>query len=206
MKIKQASESRKATVTDEHKAEAGRLAAIWAEKKPSSQAQFGEDFGIGNQSAVSQFLLAKTPLSLEAARGFATGLGCQISDFSPRLAAEAASMGSVAGSRELDLTRLSRPELNLVQMFRALPPEGKRAALLHLEESLTTLVSKEQGTERKELATSAVVTTGARNSDGRHTGEGSILVRPRVKLNIGRKANASRPAARPPKSGNRGGN
>lgn len=39
---------------------------------------------------VWQLLRGRSPLSLQAAKGFARGLGCNISDFSPRLA----SLGS----------------------------------------------------------------------------------------------------------------
>lgn len=86
-------EHRKAIVTDEHRAEAAALRRLWEAAKAAgniaSQKDFGERFDIGNQNAVSQFLNAKTPLSLKAARGFAAGLKCEIPDFSVRLAAEA---------------------------------------------------------------------------------------------------------------------
>ncbi len=80
---------KKAKITDEHRLEARKLKAIWDEKKPSTQAEFGEDFDIGNQGAVANFLAGRSALSLKAAVGFASGLGCKIEDFSPRLAAEA---------------------------------------------------------------------------------------------------------------------
>lgn len=81
--------TRKAHITSEHFLEAQRLRKIWDEtpNKPS-QVVFGEKFSIGNQSAVGQFLNGKLPLSMKAAVGFAKGLGCNISDFSPRLALE----------------------------------------------------------------------------------------------------------------------
>lgn len=70
--------------------EEGRLLmAIWNAvplTERGYQADFGEKYEIGNQSAVGQFLRGDTPLSLKAARGFAKGLNCQIADFSPRLA------------------------------------------------------------------------------------------------------------------------
>ncbi len=65
------------------------LSALWhdmPEKDRGSQAVFGEKQEIGNQSAVGQFLRGESPLSLKAAKGFAKGLGCKVSDFSPRLA------------------------------------------------------------------------------------------------------------------------
>jgi len=81
--------NKKAKVTDIHREEARLLRELWHAKKPCSQAEFGERFEIGNQAAVSQFLTARTPLSLNAAIGFASGLGVRISDFSERLASEA---------------------------------------------------------------------------------------------------------------------
>lgn len=56
---------------------------------------FGEQFEIGNQSAVGQFLRGEAALSLKAAKGFALGLGCPISAFSKRLAAEVESASAV---------------------------------------------------------------------------------------------------------------
>ncbi|WP_183025655.1 hypothetical protein [Variovorax sp. UMC13] len=80
--------SRKATITDEHRAEAAALSAIWDKKKTMSQAAFALKYGIGSQGAVGNFLAGTSALSLKAAKGFATGLQCDISDFSPRLAKE----------------------------------------------------------------------------------------------------------------------
>lgn len=85
---------RRAIVTEEHRKEAASLKAIWDSTPHPSQAEFGETYNIGNQSAVSQFLNGKTPLSLEAAASFARGLACSISDFSPRLARQAELIGA----------------------------------------------------------------------------------------------------------------
>ena len=89
--------SKKAKVTEEHKAEAALLRAIWKNTKHVSQTEFGETYGIGNQSAVGQFLRGDAALSLKAARGFALGLGCPISAFSKRLAAEAEEVSKAVG-------------------------------------------------------------------------------------------------------------
>jgi len=88
-------EKRKAKITPVHSGEAARLRHIWEEtaNKPS-QAAFGEQYDIGTQPAVGFFLNGKTPLSLKAARGFATGLNCSIEDFSPRLALELKKLSS----------------------------------------------------------------------------------------------------------------
>lgn len=81
-------DQRRAKVTAEHIGECRRLRALWEQtKEKPSQAVFGERYGIGSQSAVGQFLSGITPLSLNAAQGFAKGLNCQIEQFSPRLAA-----------------------------------------------------------------------------------------------------------------------
>ena len=84
--------TRKAKVTPETQAESVKLKEIWeaCQKRPS-QAIFGDTYQVGSQSAVTSFLNGHTPLSLKAARGFAQGLGCNIADFSSRLAAQEAS-------------------------------------------------------------------------------------------------------------------
>lgn len=88
---------KKAIVTDEHKAEAAALKAIWEKVSPANQKEFGKEFGVGGQSAVANFLTGTSALSLKAAVGFAQGLGCHIRDFSPRLAAEARKAAEAAG-------------------------------------------------------------------------------------------------------------
>jgi hypothetical protein len=82
------SNSKKAKVTQTTFEEAQALRALWESTKHPSQAVFGEVYGIGNQSAVGQFLRGAVPLSLKAAQGFAKGLNCSIADFSPRLATQ----------------------------------------------------------------------------------------------------------------------
>lgn len=97
--------TRKAKVTPETQAESARLKAIWeTQKERPSQVVFGETYQIGSQSAVTSFLNGHTPLSLKAAKGFARGLGCPISAFSQRLAAEVAdaSAANQAVGSEVD--------------------------------------------------------------------------------------------------------
>lgn len=88
--------NKKAKVTDEHREEARALKEIWIKANPRSQKEFAVEFGIGGQTAVSNFLNGTSALSLKAATGFAVGLGCRIEDFSPRLAAEAAHIAEAA--------------------------------------------------------------------------------------------------------------
>lgn len=90
---------RKAKVTDEHREEARKLRDLWSARKGQwTQTTFGENFKVGNQSAVGQFLRGDTPLSLDAARAFAKGLGVELSEFSPRLALRAAEIAQFAPS------------------------------------------------------------------------------------------------------------
>lgn len=93
--------TRKVKITPETQEESRRLRAIWdgTNGRPN-QAAFGEMYGIGNQSAVGQFLRGETPISLKAAVGFAKGLGCEIQDFSPRLAKLAHDASQVLGGDE----------------------------------------------------------------------------------------------------------
>jgi len=95
---------RRGTVSAENKEEADRLRKLWERSEAErtargvgSQAAFGHEFDIGNQSAVGFFLNGQTALSLKAARGFALGLRVTIDKFSPRLAAQAAELGRLAG-------------------------------------------------------------------------------------------------------------
>lgn len=79
-----------ALLTDENRQESAKLKALYNRTPHKlTQAAFGETYDIGNQGAVWQCLNGKgMPISLKAAQGFARGLNCQVSDFSPRLAAE----------------------------------------------------------------------------------------------------------------------
>jgi len=88
-------DNRRGKVTDEHRREARLLKALWLKKKPEldklgwgTQEAFGDKFGVGNQAAVGFFLNGHTALSRKAALAFAKGLGCEVSEFSPRLAKE----------------------------------------------------------------------------------------------------------------------
>jgi hypothetical protein len=87
---------RRGKVTSENRLESQALKAIWDSDRGRAarrqagavtQEAFGVEFSIGNQAAVGFFLNGKTALSLKAAIGFARGLNCRVSEFSPRLAA-----------------------------------------------------------------------------------------------------------------------
>ena len=66
--------------------DAARLKRLYNERTSLSQAEFGARFDIGNQGAVWQYLNGRRPLNMKAAKGFASGLGVNIEDFSPSIA------------------------------------------------------------------------------------------------------------------------
>lgn len=86
---------KRARMPPELKAEAARLKAIWNSRPHRIQAEFGEVYGLGNQSNVGHYLNGRNPLNFTAAAAFAKELGCQIADFSPRLAAQLARISPV---------------------------------------------------------------------------------------------------------------
>lgn len=124
--------TRKAKITPEMKEEAQRLRKLWDERSHPGQAEFGEKYGIGNQSAVGQFLRGETPISLKAARGFAQGLGCTIEEFSPRLAQEAAALANLAPAGSL-----SPQVASLATAIDALTPKGRKWFLETVDEILS---------------------------------------------------------------------
>jgi transcriptional regulator with XRE-family HTH domain len=123
--------SRRAKVTPETKEEARRLSELWATRAHPSQAEFGETYGVGNQSAVGQFLRGDTPLSLKAARGFAEGLGVRIEDFSPRLAAEAAAIASMVPG-----DKFTKEAAQVATAIDSLPSSERKRVLILVGELL----------------------------------------------------------------------
>lgn len=123
--------ARRGKVTDEHREEARLLKAIWdrtyADRKKSNlhtQGAFGAEYDIGGQAVVGFFINGHTALSLKAAKGFALGLGCQISDFSPRLAA-------LESSWPFDLVDRER--------YEALPPAFRHKAQVRMMDEIEEL-------------------------------------------------------------------
>ena len=65
------------------------LQQLWGERiAPTgvSQEEFGERYGIGTQTMVSQYLLGTKPLNYDVAAKFAEGFGCSIEDICPEMA------------------------------------------------------------------------------------------------------------------------
>jgi hypothetical protein len=157
------------TLTDEHREESRKLKALWAERKDRvSQAEFGQAYDIGSQAAVGHFLNGKAAISLKAARGFAKGLGCDIADFSPRLASEAASLGEVAGggNQPLNFTQLSKDEMQLIMVYRSVPKSIQAKLLADAEGQLLQL---QAAAERQAAAPLAAKTATVRRRVAEHT-------------------------------------
>jgi len=124
-------DSKRGKVTDEHREEARRLKEIWDSTYESrkavklhTQGAFGAEFGIGGQAVVGFFLSGHTALSLKAAKGFAKGLNCMISDFSPRLAALESSWPFELVDRE---------------RYEALPPALRFKAQVRMQDEIEAL-------------------------------------------------------------------
>lgn len=125
------SDHRRAKVTPETVEESRRLRAIWDRTgaKPS-QAVFGELHGIGSQAAVTLFLNGRTPLSLKAAVGFAKGLNCDVSEFSPRLAAQVEKIAPTASALESEFALIPQVDVQVSAGHGALVySEASKSAL-----------------------------------------------------------------------------
>lgn len=123
--------SKRGKITPEHKEEARNLRDIWEKTKDArhasglhTQGAFGQEYSVGNQAAVGFFLNGKTALSLKAARGFAKGLGCNIADFSPRLAAQETAWPFELVDRE---------------RYEALPPALRHKAQVRMQDEIEAL-------------------------------------------------------------------
>lgn len=68
--------------------EAAKLRALFEKHTDFTQAEFGEKFGIGSQSAVWQYLSGRRSLNVNAADAFSKGLHVPIESFSPRIVQE----------------------------------------------------------------------------------------------------------------------
>lgn len=120
-------EQRRAKIEPIHLEEAAKLRAIYervnAGPNKLSQLAFGQQFDIGSQGMVWQYLNGKSALNLEAALKFARGLQCEVADFSPRLAASltssAARVALVHEAREPDARPFIDRDTITVQVFDA---------------------------------------------------------------------------------------
>lgn len=96
--------------------DAARLKKLFEERSKLSQLQFGEEFEIGSQGVVWQYLNGHIPLNLGAALKFASGLGVAVKAFSPTLAKQLGQANHAEGHA-------------MAQIFEAMPEPEKQAAL-----------------------------------------------------------------------------
>lgn len=165
--IDAAKKSRQSKVTAETQEESRKLKALWEQRATLRQAEFGERYEIGNQSAVTQFLNGKVPLSLKAARGFAQGLGVDIASFSARLADEAAKNAAFAVV-DSPFATVRRAAVTLSQGHgRVAYDEGEKAPLSFRREFLRRLGMSEQ---------SALVVGSAGPSNEPDIPDGAVLL------------------------------
>lgn len=113
-------------------AEAQALRRLYEARFPKgsremSQARFGDDYDIGSQGMVWQYMNGHRPLNLQAAVNFARGLGCSVSDFSPRLAESQRSIAAAADDSVVVPVDIAKVAAALMAL-----PEPERQRLLPL--------------------------------------------------------------------------
>lgn len=111
--------------------DAARLRKLFAEKTTKSQAAFGQDFDIGTQGMVWQYLNARRALNLDALFKFAQGLEVEPKAISPTLWQKV----SASIAREAALTEEQRLLLSLIEKIK----DDAREPWLKLGELLTRL-------------------------------------------------------------------
>lgn len=74
-------------LTHEQEKECATLKRLFSEQSQLTQKEFAAKFGLGTPGNLWQYLNARRALNLDVAVKFAAGLGIDVADFSPRLAA-----------------------------------------------------------------------------------------------------------------------
>lgn len=135
-------DSKRAKITDEHRQEAMRLRALWDARSPKrTQAEFGEEFELGNQANVGHYLHARSALNPKAASAFARGLRCRVEDFSPRVALELLTL-STPPTLDADHSRSAAAAVTQAPAYGADPVQPSPtigATILQLGALLATL-------------------------------------------------------------------
>jgi hypothetical protein len=120
---------RPTTLEDWQIGDASRLSALLdqAETRQDwvSQSHFAEHNGIGTQSMFWQYKSGRRALNLDAAIGFAAGLGVPVEDISPTLAKRLSLAAPTRDARPV----LSRDESRLLDLFRRMDSEHRADTL-----------------------------------------------------------------------------
>lgn len=117
-----------------------RLKALFDKREPKiSQAEFGEKFEIGSQGMVWQYLAGRRPLNIKAATAFARGLGVNVEEISPSIAAEIAAAAShtraLIAAQDVPGARLVTDDDDMAPVMVAIRmvPEHLRAGITGFE-------------------------------------------------------------------------
>ena len=136
-----------------HREESARLKRLFKERSPLSQEAFGEEYGIGTQGMVWQYLNARSPLNLSAAIKFASGLAVSVAEFSPRLA------------QELEQLPADNSSSLLAQKIAALEREGKLTA--SVVQAITAIVAMAGGPQSPDSRETHTIPAKPHQSRGR---------------------------------------
>jgi transcriptional regulator with XRE-family HTH domain len=121
------------------KQDAERLKKIFdARPEPqTSQAAFAMDNGIGTtQGAVWQYVNGVIPLNMLVAAKFAKGLGCNVRDFSPRLADQIDALMALYGDRSFSYDVPQDQADELLAYFEQFSPRHRELLLKKLREAI----------------------------------------------------------------------
>lgn len=129
--------------------DAARLKALFRKKKLAAksggenltQETLAERSGISSGQMVWQYMNAHRPLNIQAAAGFARGLGVSVMEFSPTLATQIEQVSGSESPRprlaavpvERYLLWVSADVAKLISHYEAVSPEDKEAALSFVE-------------------------------------------------------------------------
>lgn len=135
------STTRRGKITPENIAESRLLKTLYQTVPHKlTQEAFGQKYGIGNQGAVWQFLNGKTAISMNAAKGFADGLECEISAFSPRLAKKAAELGLLVNPKMNEFASVPQARVGFSAGHDSVVyDEGRRSSLSFRRDYLESL-------------------------------------------------------------------
>lgn len=118
-------DKKRSKITQEHVLEAEALKRLWKSRASKcTQEEFGAKYGLGSQANVGHYLGARSPLNIKAASAFAKEIGCQVADFSTRVASEM----RLIGATDPDMAVEKRPEntLNSQKVIYEVHPKTKR--------------------------------------------------------------------------------
>lgn len=109
--------------------DAARLKELFDERwQGASQEKFANDFGIGTQGAVWQYLAGKIPLNMDALLKFCRGLKARAEEISPTLAKRLHEyQRDTTGAGPTEASTLSGPAIDVALAWMRLTPARQHA-------------------------------------------------------------------------------